>query len=41
MMLKHSIGVAIQYKKTETADLIRKHNSKTSEELKAEGKWRS
>ena len=32
------LGMAIQYKKTETADLIRKHNSKTSEELKAEGK---
>jgi len=30
--------VAIQYKKTEIADLIRKHGGKMGEELKAEGK---
>ena len=29
---------AIQRKKTETADLLRKHGGKTAEELKAEGK---
>ena len=29
---------AIQRKKTETADLLRKHGGKTGEELKAEGK---
>ena len=29
---------AIRYKRTETADLLRKHGGKTSEELKAEGK---
>jgi hypothetical protein len=30
--------LAIQQKKTETADLLRKHGGKTAEELKAEGK---
>jgi hypothetical protein len=30
--------MAIQYKKPETADLLRKHGGKTGEELKAEGK---
>jgi hypothetical protein len=30
--------VAIKYKKTETADLLRKHGGKTGAELKAEGK---
>ena len=29
---------AIKYKRNETADLLRKHGGKTSEELKAEGK---
>ena len=29
---------AIKYKRTETADLLRKHGGKTGEELKAEGK---
>ena len=29
---------AIRYKRTETADLLRKHGGKTGEELKAEGK---
>ena len=29
---------AIKYKRTETADLLRKHGGKTAEELKAEGK---
>jgi hypothetical protein len=30
--------LAIQQKKTETADFLRKHGGKTGEELKAEGK---
>jgi len=29
---------AIKYKRTETADLLRKHGGKTGAELKAEGK---
>ena len=29
---------AIKYKRTEIADLLRKHAGKTAEELKAEGK---
>ena len=29
---------AIKYKRTETADLLRKHGGKTGEQLKAEGK---
>ena len=29
---------AINYKHTETADIIRKHGGKTGEELKSEGK---
>ncbi len=29
---------AIKYKRTETADLLRKHGAKAGEELKAEGK---
>jgi ankyrin repeat protein len=29
---------AIKYKRTEIADLLRKHGGKTAEELKAEGK---
>jgi ankyrin repeat protein len=29
---------AIKYKRTETADLLRKHGGKTGEELKAEAK---
>ena len=29
---------AFKYKRTETADLLRKHGGKTGEELKAEGK---
>ena len=32
------LGWAITLKRTETADLLRKHGGKTSEELKAEGK---
>ena len=32
------LDTAIQYKKPETADLLRKHGGKTGEELKAEGK---
>jgi hypothetical protein len=30
--------LAIHLKRTETADLLRKHGGKTGEELKAEGK---
>ena len=30
------LDVAIQYKQSETADLLRKHGGKTGEELKAE-----
>ena len=32
------LDIAIQQKKTEIADLLRKHGAKTAEELKAEGK---
>jgi hypothetical protein len=32
------VDVAIRYKLTEIADLLRKHGGKTAEELKAEGK---
>ena len=32
------LDVAIKQKRTETADLLRKHGGKTGEELKAEGK---
>ena len=32
------LNVAIRYKRTKSADLIRKHGGKTGEELKAEGK---
>ena len=32
------LDAAINFKKTETADLLRKHGGKTGEELKAEGK---
>jgi hypothetical protein len=32
------LDLAIQQKKTKTADLLRKHGGKTAEELKAEGK---
>jgi ankyrin repeat protein len=32
------LDCAIKFKKTETADLLRKHGGKTGEELKAEGK---
>jgi len=32
------LDVVIEYKQTETADLLRKHGGKTGEELKAEGK---
>ena len=32
------LDLAIQQKKTEIADLLRKHGGKTGEELKAEGK---
>ena len=32
------LGLAIQLKQTETADLLRKHGGKTGEVLKAEGK---
>ena len=32
------LDAAIKFKKTELADLIRKHGGKTAEELKAEGK---
>ena len=35
---KTPLGWAIHRKKTEAADLIRKHGGKTGEELKAEGK---
>ena len=43
MNAKRSDGVtpldwAIEYKKTEIADLLRKHGGKTGQELKAEGK---
>jgi ankyrin repeat protein len=31
------LDVAISFRQTETADLIRKHGGKTGEELKAEG----
>ena len=31
------LDAAIKFKKTELADLIRKHGGKTAEELKAEG----
>ena len=36
---KTPLDVAIQLKRTEHADLLRKHGGKTGEELKAEGKW--
>ena len=36
---KTPLDVAIQLKRTELADLLRKHGGKTGEELKAEGKW--
>ena len=32
------LDLAIKYKRTETADLLRKHGGKTGQELKAEGK---
>ena len=32
------LDLAIKYKQTETADLLRKHGGKTGAELKAEGK---
>jgi ankyrin repeat protein len=32
------LDMAIKYKRTETADLLRKHGGKTGEELKAEWK---
>jgi hypothetical protein len=32
------LDLAIQLKRTETADLLRKHGGKTGEELKTEGK---
>ena len=35
---KTPLDEAIQLKRTETADLLRKHGGKTGEELKAEGK---
>ncbi|HIC61939.1 MAG TPA: hypothetical protein EYO72_04330 [Marine Group III euryarchaeote] len=35
---KTPLDWAIKYKRTETADLLRKHGGKTGEELKAEGK---
>jgi hypothetical protein len=35
---KTPLNWAIDFKKTETADLLRKHGGKTGEELKAEGK---
>ena len=35
---KTPLDEAIQLKRTETADLLRKHGGKTSSELKAEGK---
>ena len=35
---KTPLDLAIQLKRTETADLLRKHGGKTGEELKAEGK---
>jgi ankyrin repeat protein len=33
-----ALDKAIRHKRTETADLLRKHGGKTREELKAEGK---
>jgi ankyrin repeat protein len=33
-----SLDFAIRFKRTKTADLLRKHGGKTGEELKAEGK---
>jgi ankyrin repeat protein len=35
---KTPLDMAVTYKQTETADLLRKHGGKTGEELKAEGK---
>jgi len=35
---KTPLDMAVTYKQTETADLLRKHGGKTSEELKAERK---
>jgi len=35
---KTPLDLAIMWKRTETADLLRKHGGKTGEELKAEGK---
>jgi len=35
---KTPLDAAIIMKKTETAELLRKHGAKTGEELKAEGK---
>jgi len=35
---KTPLDVAIELKRTEMADLLRKHGGKTGEELKAEGK---
>jgi len=35
---KTPLDLAIQLKRTETANLLRKHGGKTGEELKAEGK---
>ena len=37
-LLSTPLDYAIKYNRTETADLLRKHGGKTSEELKAEGK---
>jgi len=35
---KAPLDFAVKYKRTEIADLLRKHGGKTGEELKAEGK---
>jgi ankyrin repeat protein len=35
---KTPLDLAISFRQTETADLLRKHGGKTGEELKAEGK---
>jgi len=33
------LHAAINFNRTKTADILRKHGGKTNEELKAEGKW--
>ena len=40
MGFQHWNANSVRLKKKENADLLRKHGGKTSEELKAEGKWK-